>query len=106
MGTWSEGPLGNDRAADWLGSLISGSGLRDHAVRALESDDPQVVRAAAWLVARLGVVYVWPIATLDADRQLAREALEKLLTDEDWLGSWVDRAKAEDAVRAQLAELG
>lgn len=100
MGAWGEGPLDNDRVADWMHDLFTGTRFAERVAEALDSGDPDRVRGAAWLVAVLGQVYVWPIDRLDADRARARRALEALRADEDWLAGWGDR----DAVAAALGE--
>ena len=105
MGAWGEGPLQNDRAADWLHELLDGTGFCDRVAQGLASGDPDQVRAAAWLVTVLGRVYVWPIDRLDADRAAARTALEALLADADWLGSWTEPEKARDAIQELLDAL-
>ena len=105
MGAWGEGPLDNDRAADWMHELLSGTGFCDRVAAGLASDDPDEVRAAAWLVQTLGRVYVWPIDRLDADRARARAALARLLADEAFLGARADRAALEAALRDQLDAL-
>lgn len=105
MGAWGEGALDNDRVADWMHELFEESGFADRVAAGLASGDPDVVRGAAWLIATLGRVYVWPIDRLDADRGRARRALEALLTDEDWLGTWADRARVVAQLTDDLAAI-
>ena len=105
MGAWGEGPYDNDRAADWFHDVVEGTGFRQKIRDGLGSGDPDLVRAAAWVIGVMGKVYVWPIDHLDDDRAEARRALEALLADEDWMGSWGDRAAVQAAIEAQLASL-
>lgn len=83
MGMWGFEAWDNDGAADWFGGLMSGTGLRDqwHATITQEfyEDEAEEVRAAVWLFAQLGHVYVWPIANYDEDVQLALDVADKLL---------------------------
>ena len=102
MGAWGAGPLENDAAADWLHDLFEGTHFAERVADGLASQEPEEVRAAAWLIGALGRVYVWPIDRIDADRAAARAALEKLLADEEWLSSWADRGEIEQALREQL----
>jgi len=73
----------NDGAADWFGGLMSSTGLRDkwHATMTEEfyDDEAEQARAALWLFAQLGRVYIWPIDHLDDDVKLALEVADKML---------------------------
>ncbi|MGE0712123.1 MAG: hypothetical protein AB7N76_32065 [Planctomycetota bacterium] len=104
MGAWGEGPLQNDSAADWFGDLFDRTGLREQAVAALRAG-PDQVRAAAWLVAQLGRVYVWPIDHLDEDRILAASALLRLKACEDWIECWGDQGAIQAALDAEIEAL-
>ena len=105
MGAWGEGPYDNDTAADWLHEVFEETGFCERVIAGLATGRPDIVRAAAWVVGVLGEVYVWPIDRLDDDRAEACRALEGLLADEEWMGTWGDRARAEAALRAQLDAL-
>ncbi len=107
MGAWGFGALDNDSAADWFGGLFGETKFRDRVVAGLDSDSPEQVRAAAWVIARLGRVYVWPIESLDQDRIQAAAGLLRLQHDEDWLEMWdgAEQAVGELTVEINALEL-
>jgi hypothetical protein len=79
MGAWGFAPWDNDSAADWYGDLFDATGLAKHVEDALGGDpaeDPDVIRAAAYLLVSLGRVYIWPIEDLDRHLALAIQKLE------------------------------
>ena len=106
MGAWGTDVLENDSAADWFGGLFDETGLRDRVAAGLESNRPEEVRAAAWVVAQLGRGFVWPVEHIDEDRQRAIEALQALYLDDDWLDMWDDPAEVRRCLIRELRALG
>jgi len=83
---WGFEAWDNDSAADWFGDLMGGTKLRGRWLEAMtgdfDGDEAEQPRAALWLFAQLGHVYVWPIDEFDADVKLALNVADKLLSDE------------------------
>ncbi|MCL2310635.1 MAG: hypothetical protein FWC42_11175 [Proteobacteria bacterium] len=79
MGDWGFKPWENDVAADWYGVLFEKTHLAVHVEEALNRDperEPDVIRAAAFLLVRLGYVYIWPVHEMDRHLKLAIQKLE------------------------------
>ncbi|MEZ6188624.1 MAG: WGR domain-containing protein [Planctomycetota bacterium] len=100
MGAWGTGPLDNDNVADWFAEVFDRTGFREALTEGLSSGHPDAVRGAAWAIARLAKVYVWPIDHLDEDRIAAAAGLLRLQQDADWLASWDEPRE----VKAELAK--
>lgn len=109
MGAWGEGPIDNDTAADWFSSLKN-TGIYALIEEGLRSSNYDEIRAAAFLLERIGINYVYDIDLLDRDKDLAREALKRILKDEEWLGTWavcdvcVER-EIKSSIRKQIRAL-
>ena len=87
MGAWGTAAWDNDSAADWFGDLFDATGLAKHVEEALNrdpEDDPDVIRAAAFLLVQLGRVYIWPVHDLDAHLTLAISKLEAVRVREEF----------------------
>jgi len=81
MGTWALAPWDNDIAADWYGSLMDRTKLRDvwlEGINENPEESPDIVRAAAALFVMLGRVYIWPIENYDDDLEMAIDALSQV----------------------------
>ena len=79
MGMWDFEAWDNDSAADFFGDLMSETGLRDKWLKVMEGDFGQEEkRAAVWLFAQLGRVYIWPIDNFDEDIELALSVGEEI----------------------------
>ena len=107
MGAWSTGPIDNDTAADWLSETIGP--VREQIDTALAGDDPDLHRTAAFLLERVGYVYVYPpdepeedVRGLETHLRLAVERLEALRENDDWLALWEDPEGVAMAINAQL----
>ncbi len=86
MGMWDFEAWDNDGAADWFGDLMDQTKIRDewHKTITLNDEDSyEEIRAAIWLFAQLGRVYVWPIDHLDEDIKSALKACDLLLNSEE-----------------------
>jgi hypothetical protein len=104
LGTWGTRPWDSDEAADWFADLFDATSAREFWLKGIQADprdEPQVVRAAAWLFRQLGRVYVWPIADLDADRARTIAALQGMVAAE----SFRDAPELAAALRNDLAML-
>ncbi len=73
MGMWDFEAWDNDSAADWFAGLMDETKLRDKWLKAINDEDSgqEARRAAVWLFAQLGRVYIWPISNYDEDLELA-----------------------------------
>lgn len=104
MGAWGTAAWANDSAADWFGDLFDTTGLAKHVEDALNrdpEDDPDVIRAAAFLLVQLGRVYIWPVHDLDNHLALAISKLEAVRGLEEF-------QEAEgfvEGIDAEIAEL-
>ena len=104
MGMWAFEPWDNDQAADWYGTFMEETGLRNAWLKGINADpeeSPETVRAAAALFVMLGRVYVWPIENYDQDLERAIAALSELLKSDDYR----DVPELESAIHAELSEL-
>lgn len=105
MGTWGPEAWDSDTAADWFGDLFDATGLRDRAVEALSADpidEPEIVRAGAYLVRVLGHVYVWPVDHLDADLKAAIAGLKAILHPD---GTIAEYDECVEQIKTEIAEL-
>jgi hypothetical protein len=81
MGAWGTAAWENDGAADWFGETFDATGLARHVEETLNGDpedDHQEIRAAAYLLATLGRVFIWPVDDLDRHLALAISKLEAI----------------------------
>lgn len=81
MGAWATAAWDNDGAADWFDDMFDATGLANYVRETLQRDiewRAEEVRAAAYMVAALGRVYIWPIDDLDNDLALAISKLEEI----------------------------
>jgi hypothetical protein len=81
MGAWATWAWGNDSAADWFGDMFETTGLANYVEETLQRDVEdchEEVRAAAYMLAVLGRVHVWPIDDLDNHLALAISKLEEI----------------------------
>ena len=86
MGDWGVAAWENDYAADWYGTLFQKTQLAAHVEEALNRDpesEPDVVRAAAFVLAQLGRVYIWPDDELNRHLKLAIQQLETIREQEE-----------------------
>ncbi len=103
MSAWGTEPWANDSAADWLTELIETSDIRNRWYAELGADpgeEPEIVRAAAWVFIQLGLVYVWPIEHLDDDVERTIAALSALRS-----GVYADDSTMVAALTAEITEL-
>jgi hypothetical protein len=81
MGAWGTAAWENDRAADWFGDTFDVTGLAKRVEEALSGDpedDHEEIRAAVYMLATLGRVYIWPVHDLDRHLALAISKLEAI----------------------------
>jgi hypothetical protein len=86
MGDWGVAAWDNDSAADWYGGLFTKTDLAAHVEEALNRDpdsEPDVIRAAAFVLVQLGRVYIWPVNELDRHLKLAVQQLEIIREQEE-----------------------
>ena len=104
MGHWGTGPLENDSAGDWFYQLEKKS-IVDLIEAGLNSKDYDEVRAAAWLLERVGLSYVYPLGKLDRHKQLAVYRLTAIAHDTVWIERWKEPKDIRAAVLAQMYRL-
>jgi len=107
-GAWGPGPLDNDAGADWLGNALSG--IPQRVESGLRSENPDDVRAAAWLLGQVGYLYAYSPYYLAEHLDLAIERLKALAEDEEYLslfsvGGRDVRKKVCRSIREQLDQL-
>lgn len=104
MSTWGIDAWDNDHAADWFGDLLAKTELAKRVEEALNldaSDNPEVVRAAAYVMIALGRNYIWPVDVLDKHLALAISKLEELKT----LYDQEDALDIVDAIDTEIEQL-
>jgi hypothetical protein len=104
MGAWRTAAWDNDDACDWYSELFHETGLAGRVEEALNRDlgeeDPEVLRAAAYLVVALGCrADIWPIELLDKPLSLAIDKLELVRA------TYQGHSGFEAAIAGELAEL-
>ena len=105
MGAWGTAAWDNDTASDWYSDLFHETGLARYVEEALSrglgEQDPEVIRAAAYLVVALGCrAAIWPVELLDRHLSLAIEKLEMAKAAE-----YQGYPAFETAIDGELAEL-
>ncbi len=109
MGVWGSKPWDSDGAADWFSEVFEGIDIDARIDAAFEYDDDyDQVRAAAYLLAVLGRVYVWPgdLERLDEHLERGIELLSEMIApDSDFRDLWEDDPEVIEAVRGEIAEL-
>lgn len=103
MGAWSVHPIGNDTAADW--NYGPGRDIAKWVEEGLEDKNPDVIRAAAFLLERTALTYLYDIRYLDLHLDLAIEKLKQLLDDSSWIAQWNDEQEIKDSIRQQISNL-
>ncbi|ACZ08179.1 Uncharacterised protein [Sebaldella termitidis] len=113
MGDWSYEPWGNDEAADWFGKFWK-NGKFIVLIDEIENFDEREerydsLRAAAYLLQTLGVVYIWPVEYLNKLKPLLDKTiiiLNNMINppDENWayLEMGGDKEKLMQAVKEQI----
>lgn len=105
MGAWGTGAYDNDTAADWFYGLQD-CGLFDLIDKGLNSEYDDEVRAAAWLVQRLGVsAMVYDADKLGKHKKLAINKLTVLLNNSEYTGCWVDEDEIKASLKKQIDEI-
>jgi len=88
MGMWGHEAYDGDGQADWIQDLGQSTGFFDGVIQALRDENPWNARMAAWIVARIGLRYVWKGRTRVEAIDLAIKRLEALKDDENFLAHW------------------
>ena len=105
MGSWAYGPLDNDAASDWMGDIMHKSKLPNLFEKGLNNHDESKIRAAAFLLERVGYEYMYDTNALNKHLTLAISKLKEMLEDKVWLDSWKDPSEVERRVRSQIRAL-
>lgn len=100
MGAWGKEPYANDTACDFFAVAMRGekASLPEHIGAALNSGYEDEVRAAAFLLEKVGYGYVYPHEKREEHLELAISKLQALLENETWINDW----KNPDDMRAEL----
>ena len=105
MGAWGEGPYDNDTAADWFYD-ISKKPITSLITNGLESKDYDEIRAAAYLLERVGETHwVYPEEYREPHVNLALEKLKDILQDDEWTSNWRDVKAIKKSVKDQIKAL-
>ena len=112
MGAWGVEPWDNDTAADWFGELFESLDV-DKIQRAIEDEeDYDTIRAACFVLATLGRVYVWPADRLDELKTLLDTGIEHLTSmvepsqkNLDFLEQWENNPEVVESINRQIEEL-
>lgn len=108
MGAWDINAWDNDSAADWFADLFEKTQLAHYVETSLLSDpedEPEVIRAAAYILLKMGKVYIWPIDDLKRHLLLAIEKLELVqqFYADDGQEDFIEAIQQEiDGLRANL----
>lgn len=81
MGTWGPAAWDNDSAADWFAEMFEKTKLDRYVEKTLKKDpeeEPDEIRAAAYILVALGRNYIWPVDDLDRHLALAITKLEAI----------------------------
>jgi hypothetical protein len=98
MGAWGKEPYANDTACDFFAGAMEDGPLPEQIGKALESTYENEVRAAAFLLEKVGYGYVYPHDKRDAHIELAIRRLQEMLENETWITDW----KNPEDMRAEL----
>jgi hypothetical protein len=101
MGAWGEGPLENDTVADWFYEMDKVP-IYSFIEEGLCSDDPYIVRGAAYLFGLLSQPYIYDYTLRDRHAAMAKDALAKML-DSEWIAHWNDRDAIVAAIKHDIA---
>lgn len=99
MGAWGIGPVDNDTAADWFFQLekVPVPALVESGLNSKNQDE---VRAAAYLLTKVGGGYMYPIDFREKHIDLAIEKIQDLYNNYDWISDWNN----PDGVRKELEQ--
>jgi hypothetical protein len=110
MGAWGIEAWESDGAADWFRSFFDGIDVNARIEETFSDldDTEQQVRAACYLLAVLGRVYVWP-GDLEQLRELLDHGVQLLngMLDEDYITDWEGdtRQAFQASVQEQIDQL-
>ncbi len=107
MGAWGYGPLQNDSAADWLGDIGEYCSAQVAQVLDMGRMDAEweEVRAACWLLERLGDTYVWPTEAFIAQVRQGIDWLMWLRDESGWHEDWNKPNDLRVSLDAQISTL-
>lgn len=102
-GAWGSQPYANDTAADWFFTALKGY-VPDNIYAGLNSEYPEEVRAAAFLLQQLGFNYVYDVYVREAHLDLAIAKLRQLLAG-DWTLHWKNPDEVRSEIQKQIDKL-
>lgn len=113
MGAWDVEPWQNDAAADFFADFFRGIDFDNQIDAALnQTDDPDVIRAACFLLQKLGRVYVWAGDPSKLARHLDHAVLrlEAMLDFNHPIGIemrelWGETSEIFETIKGQIAEI-
>ncbi|KRC61555.1 hypothetical protein ASE14_11960 [Agromyces sp. Root81] len=113
MGAWGTEPWSSDGAADWFAGFFEGINADAKITAAFAyTDDYDAIRAACWVLQKLGRPMIWPgdLDTLDGFLAEGIGLLTAMIdpdTDEgeEFLELWDNDASVIESVRDQIREL-
>lgn len=107
MGAWGTEPWDKDAAADWFSSFFRGIDVDSRIGAALEDENADVTRAAAFLLSVLGRPYTWPgeITMLGEHLDRAISLMESLAADKAYLAQYADPERLLDSIANLVGDL-
>jgi len=107
MGSWGYGPRDNDSADDWLNDI--GDYCSAQVAKALDVDhregEWEEVRAACWLLERLGATDIWPPDALTAQLKQGVGWLTWLRNESEWHEGWNEPGDLRASLDVQILTL-
>lgn len=101
---WDIEPWDNDSAADWFPELITSEFIdKVEAALRLDEDSAEEIRAAAYVVRMLGLIYIWDVERLPGTLKLAVDGLNVVLESEEFQ-EWPELIERVTAERDDLAD--
>ena len=107
MGAWGYGPRDNDTADDWLKDIgdYCSAQVTEVLDRDREEGEWEEVRAACWLMERLGTIDIWPPDALAVQLQQGVDRLTWLRDESGWHEDWNEPGDLRASLDAQILTL-
>lgn len=104
MGAWGYKVNENDAAGDFYDSLVGSKDAAKIVEKALKSNYPEEIRAAAQFLAAIAK-YAGSAWLFDDHFARAKAALQDLIEDEEWVRSWDEPATIKKELKRELVKL-
>lgn len=103
MGTWGVKAYENDSSADWCADVLAPVAQKVEELLNAPVDESSYdeYRAAAWMLTKIGRVYVYDVDMLKHHLTKLHDRLQTIRADKDWIDSWQDN---EDDIIKEMDE--